>query len=273
MNHLGQIGGLPGWRWLFIAEGIPTVALGLFALIWLADSPAHARNLSEPERQWLVAQLQHDKAVAEAAAPQQAKSSFLMSALADRRVWLLSLAYFGEIAGLYGAVFWLPQVIGQLSPEIGSDRAILLTMVPFAVGTVTLLLNAARSDRKQERSWHITGGFLVGALGLGSTGLISDPWLGFVALTIGIAGLCAATGLFWSIPTGMFRGLAHAAAAFTLINVVGNVSGLVIPAVIGMLRVATGDFSSALLLLAGLLLMSAALMRIVGEPADGLAVA
>src|SRR3546814_9329839 len=32
MNHLHQVGGMAGWRWLFIAEGLPTVALGIFVL-------------------------------------------------------------------------------------------------------------------------------------------------------------------------------------------------------------------------------------------------
>ena len=84
--------------------------------------------------------------------------------------------------------------------------------------------------------------FLVGGAGLLTAGLISNPWLAFAGLTIGIAGLCAATGIFWSIPTGFFRGSAKAAAVFTLINLTGNLSGLIIPPVIGTLRVMTDGF-------------------------------
>ena len=182
---------------------------------------------------------------------------------------MLALIYFGEISGLCGCVFWLPQIIGKLSSGIGTDLATWLSIVPFAVGTCALLLNATHSDRVQERSRHLTGGFLVGGAGLLTAGLISNPWLAFAGLTIGIAGLCAATGIFWSIPTGFFRGSAKAAAVFTLINLTGNLSGLIIPPVIGTLRVMTDGFGAALVLLASLLFLSALLVRVVGEGGRG----
>src|SRR3546814_16051493 len=93
------------------------------------------------------------------------------------------------ISGLYGCVFWLPQIIGKLSSGIGADLATWLSIVSFAVGTCALLLNATHSDRVQERGRHLIGGFLVGGGGLLAAGLISTPWLAFAGLTIGIAGL------------------------------------------------------------------------------------
>src|SRR3546814_9926478 len=56
-----------------------------------------------------------------------------LSAFTDGRAWLLALIYFGEISGLYGCVFWLPQIIGKLSSGIGADLATWLSIVPFAV--------------------------------------------------------------------------------------------------------------------------------------------
>ena len=32
--------GLPGWRWLFVLEGMPCVILGIFTMFYLADAPA-----------------------------------------------------------------------------------------------------------------------------------------------------------------------------------------------------------------------------------------
>src|SRR3546814_4591542 len=83
----------------------------------------------------------------------------------------------------------------------------------------------------------------------------------------GSATVVAATGIFWSIPTGFFRGSAKAAAVFTLINLTGNLSGLIIPPVIGTLRVMTDGFGAALVLLASLLFLAALLVRVVGAPA------
>jgi len=45
--------GLAGWQWLFIVEGIPTVLMGLYTKVNLAESPAKASFLTPAEKTWL----------------------------------------------------------------------------------------------------------------------------------------------------------------------------------------------------------------------------
>ena len=45
--------GLAGWQWLFIVEGIPTVLMGVYTKIKLAESPAKASFLTPVEKAWL----------------------------------------------------------------------------------------------------------------------------------------------------------------------------------------------------------------------------
>src|SRR4051812_36925441 len=53
--------GLPGWRWLFLLEGVPAVVLGIATLFLLPDRPNDARWLPSPERDWITARLGEER--------------------------------------------------------------------------------------------------------------------------------------------------------------------------------------------------------------------
>ena len=54
-------GGLAGWRWMFILEGIPAVALGVITLFFLSNRPKDAKWLSDEEKNWLEQELDREK--------------------------------------------------------------------------------------------------------------------------------------------------------------------------------------------------------------------
>src|SRR4029079_173097 len=51
------LGGLAGWQWLCLLEGLPAVALGLVTLAYLPNGPQDAAWLTDHERQWLKERL------------------------------------------------------------------------------------------------------------------------------------------------------------------------------------------------------------------------
>ncbi len=79
-----------------------------------------------------------------------------------------------------------------------------------------------------------------------------------LALSIATLGTYGAIGTFWSLPTSILTGTA-AAAGLALINSIGNCGGFVGPFAVGRLKGATGDFTAALLFLAGSLALGGAL--------------
>ena len=73
--------GLRGWQIMFIAEGLPTVLLGIATLFVLTDRPEQARFLSEAEKTWLSATLR-----AERRAKEEVRAFTLWQALIDPKV-------------------------------------------------------------------------------------------------------------------------------------------------------------------------------------------
>src|SRR5260221_2561791 len=91
-------GGLAGWQWLFLLEGIPSIVLGLVVLKVLAERPEEAAWLSGTERSALVAGLPE-----EADALRHATTG---RALRNGRTWLLAIVYFTIPVTLYGISFF-----------------------------------------------------------------------------------------------------------------------------------------------------------------------
>lgn len=56
-------GGLQGWQWLFLVQGLPAALLGLMLLWILPRSPLSARWLTDQEKTWIQCELERDAAL------------------------------------------------------------------------------------------------------------------------------------------------------------------------------------------------------------------
>jgi ACS family tartrate transporter-like MFS transporter len=241
--ELHGLGGLKGWHWLFIVEGLPAVLLGLAALKLLPDRPREAPWLTEEEKLALETKL-----AAEAKATRDVGYHLLGDALTKPRVLVLALLYFCIVVGLYGIGFWMPQVLqtfGLTPIEIG-----FLTAVPYLFASIAMVISGRHSDLTGERILHLALPlFLAGAAFAWSATGAPLP-LTMAALTLAAIGIYAAVSTFWSLPTAILTGTG-AAAGLALVNSVGNLGGLVGPSIVGAIKQATGSFTAALLFLAG----------------------
>src|SRR3954453_15260446 len=58
--------GLHGWQWMYIAEGVPTVLIGVVTFFVLPDRPEQAKFLTVEEKAWLSAKLISERQAKEA---------------------------------------------------------------------------------------------------------------------------------------------------------------------------------------------------------------
>ena len=249
---LDGVGGLAGWQWIFVAEGIPSVLLGITTLWFLTDRPSEATWLSSAERELLVQTLRTETEGITRRGPIS-----LRRALLHPTVWRLSALSFTLLVGLYSISFWLPQIVQSRSGR-GIVAVALLSSIPYGAAAVAMVLVGAHSDRTGERCRHIAGSALIGAVGIAATALIQTPAGGLAALSLAAIGVFSAIPVFWSLPTAFLSGTA-AAGAIALINSVGNLGGFVGPYLVGRVRDMTGGFAGSLLFVALLLCVSATL--------------
>jgi ACS family tartrate transporter-like MFS transporter len=250
--------GLAGWQWVFVAEGIPAVLLGLVVLLVLPERPAGARWLSPAERDALESRL----AAEDAPAPGQART--WLEALGSGRVWLLAAIYFAVVIGFYGVGLWLPIIVEPMAR--GRPVAVgLLAALPYLAAVGGLVFVGRSSDRTGERRWHVALPALLAAGALAVGAAARSPAALLASLCVAAFGIWGTLGPFWALPPTFLRGYG-AAAGIALVNSVGNLGGFFGPNLIGLLRERTGGFGAGFLALAAALVAAAGLVLLHAPP-------
>lgn len=247
---------LAGWQWIYIAEGIPAVILGILTWCLLVDHPRDAKWLTADEGRALLEALasehrshvQHD----------------LAAALKDARVLILTVIQFGFTLGTYGIGIWLPLMLKQhhlTNLDIG-----LLSVPPYLAASIAMLLWARGADRNDSQILNLTLSCALAAVGLIVSAMSPGLTIRLAALTVALIGATSARAIFWAIPPRFLVGTA-AAGGLAFINSVGTLGGFFGPFLMGWLKDLTGSFTSGLLLMALIVAIStcfAVLLRVVG---------
>ncbi len=234
--------GLAGWQWVFVAEGLPAIVLGVLVWFLLPERPRDARWLAHAERVALEARLAAEQA------PAAADESSAAGALVSGRVWHLAAIYFAVVFGFYGLGLWLPLVLEAFLGG-GPVRIGLLTAIPYAAAVAGLVWIGRSSDRTGERRQHVALPAFGAAAALLVAATAANGWIALAAFALAAFGIWGALGPFWALPPQFLRG-SGAAAGIALVNSVGNLGGFASGHLLGVLRQRTGSFSVGVVVLA-----------------------
>jgi MFS family permease len=264
MQYMDGWNGWRGWQWLFLLEGIPSVLVGALVIVLLDNGPRHAKWLTQPEKDVLEYRLQE----AERGKAAHGQRHSFADAFKDGRVWAFALVYFCGVVGFYAVNFWLPTIIQELGISAKDFLLVgLVSMIPWGVAAIAMVLVGSHSDRTGERRWHAAGSLLVAALGMIAVAVIpkGHAVLSVLALTVVTTGILSWVATFWSLPTAFLSGTA-AAAGIAWINSVGNLGGHYGPKLIGFIRTETGANEFAFYALALTAILGAAIILAMPKP-------
>lgn len=259
--HLDWLG-MPGWRWVFILEGLPAVLFGLIVLIYLTDHPRQAHWLRPDEREWIASKLDAEKQA-------QRKSGHLtvMQGLRQRNILFLALACAFSNFSMFAYLLWLPTTIRNAS-GLSVTLSTIYSALPFALAMVTIPLAGRSSDRTGKRKLHTivpmvlaAGFFLLSAI----PGL--PFWLVLILLCLTGAAAFSWGVSLWVIPS-LILGEAAAAASVGFINMVNSVGSFAGPAIAGYLLTKGFSHREVVVCLSSAFLISAAFVALVKPPRD-----
>jgi MFS transporter, ACS family, tartrate transporter len=250
--------GLPGWKWMFILEGLPAVMLGLFGIFYLTDRPHQAKWLETHERTWLEAELAGDRS-----SSQSATAHTFGTVVRTPALWLMCLVYVGIFCGNACLTAWQPQILhanGVPMNQIGWVAAI-----PPLLGVIGMTFICRSSDRRDERVAHGACACLLAALGYATVAFSSSALVATAGFAVATIGVFSSLAIFWSIPQTFLPEQVKPAAIAFIASFGALLGGWLAPMGIGRIQMSTGNLAIGLLVVAGLFAVSALMIVVVGK--------
>jgi hypothetical protein len=223
--------GLRGWRYLFMIEGVCTVAVSLAAFRILPNFPRSTTWLTPREkalaikRMYLEALADGDGTVR--SQQQASHREAFMLAVKDWKTWAFTLGY-AATSGSGSISYFIPSIVTQLG-YTGRD-AQWYSAPPYAVAFFVSLAVNFHADYRREKAIHaavpisIAGVFAI-ALATGKLSHIAS----YVLLCFVAAGIWSSLPCFLSFATIVLgRGAppGKTAVAIAIVNSIGNIASV-----------------------------------------------
>lgn len=220
-----------GWRWTFFAFGLIGLAWAGAFYFWFRDDPESHPATNEAERRLIAEGRAGDASKTHAPIPWP-----LVFRSPD--VWLLGCAMV-TMAAIYNLLIaWYPKYLQEARGVSAADSATSSSMV-LAAGAVGCLLGGWLTDRLTAgpagRRWGRTIQSVLGALvaagALAASLSVDSPRVSTLLVALALFGVQIQVPAWWAAATEVSG--RHVGALFGLMNMIGNIGGIISPAFLG----------------------------------------
>ncbi|PCH41449.1 MFS general substrate transporter [Wolfiporia cocos MD-104 SS10] len=137
---------IPSYKIIYLLLGSLAIIVGIAVLLWMPDSPAHARLLTREERIAAIERIRDDQGGTE---NKKLKKEQLFEALTDLRTWLIVLSTLLTNIPNGGLANFSNIIVKSFGYT--TKQTLILSTPAGAIGIITTLLVGWYSDRKGER--------------------------------------------------------------------------------------------------------------------------
>ncbi|CCF46220.1 major facilitator superfamily transporter [Colletotrichum higginsianum] len=232
--EMDGVSGLEGWRWIFILEGLATIAIGVACFFFLVDTPALSKRWLEPEEiRYLELSIfikQGGGSREESGAGGRVNWRDLRMNLTNWRIYVQAYFLVCQSALSYGIKFTLPTITKSMG--FANTQAQLLSAPPYVAAAISAISFAKVSDRF---FWRMP--FLVTPLGIVAVAysiilslngeLEAKKGVAYFAVVLAVVGIYPIQAAAASWNANNIAPASRRAIGIALMNCVGNVGGIV----------------------------------------------
>lgn len=226
LMELHGAGGLFGWQWMFLVEGLITIVVAFFVWRMVPDGPAHAPWLTERE-----ARVLSDRAVVRTAPEHSTLKGNFRVAFGRPFILALSAVYFANQVSSVAIQYNFPSIVESLDVE----GSFLIGVVSGSVGIgafigVLVIPWVQRRVRDEMRVLMVVT--VATAVVAVAYAFADGAVLRILLIDVAMLLLIGILPLYWSIAMARMTGL-MAAAGLAFINMVGLLGGFAGPYLYG----------------------------------------
>ncbi len=215
-------GGMPGWAWIFILEGLATIVVGVFCWWMIFDWPENARFLSPEDRIRLQRRLILDK---QGKTAEEFDKRHIYAALKDWKTYGYMFTYMGCLCPLYAFSLFLPTILGSMG--YSGTTAQLFSVPPYAAGALVTVAVGWISDKSHMRGYCNIGTVLIGIVGFILLIASEDPHVQYAGTFLGAMGIYPSVSNTLSWVVNNTEGSLKRAFVIGMVVGWGNLNGVV----------------------------------------------
>lgn len=180
ITQMDGIGGIEGWRYIFILEGALTIVVGLLAYLVFPDFPQTAKFLNDREREYVIHRVKNDSNTdggslidknavenlnrkAPVGEDHSNKPKYIWAVFKDWQCWASVFMYFALAIPIYGLSLFAPTIINNLGYT--ATKAQLLTAPVYIAAAIISIVQAYYSGVVGVRAPFIIVNFLFELVG------------------------------------------------------------------------------------------------------------
>ncbi|KAI1306387.1 retrograde regulation protein 2 [Xylaria venustula] len=228
LNQLDGRGGITGWRYMFLVQGLITVVIGLVTYIWMVDFPENAHRslwfLTPAEQELAVARINADRKDVEI--EEFAWSKIFVHA-ADPKIYGFAVMFFLLNIVSTSLSYFLPSIL-QGGLGFSANQAILLNAPPYYYAVIPVLLSSIVGDKFRFRGPVIIFNCVTLVVGFSLLGFAKQDavrYFGtFLATGAYVSNWAALSAYQANNITGQWK-RAFTAATVTALNGAGGIAG------------------------------------------------
>ncbi|KAI9443317.1 major facilitator superfamily domain-containing protein [Lactarius indigo] len=211
IGKMEGVGGKRGWQWIFILEGLCTIAVSAVAFFFLSDA----------ERSRLLARLDTD---CDAAKKEIFSWKYVRQAFLDPLIWGYALLFHGFAFVLYTLSLFLPTIITELG--FATWKAQLMSVPPNVLATVGIAFGAWLAAQTGRRASLIIGSAIVAIIGYIVLLTTKTAGAQYVGVHFAALGIYTGNALLLSWPAENISGQTKRAVGVALQITVGDLGAV-----------------------------------------------